>query len=95
MTTPETQSAPPSRKHGWARPFGPFLTQGLQLALTVVVCFFLGRWLDGYFGTGHLLTIVGLVVGIVGGMLSFFRAAIAAGKEEDRKAAERRAQRDR
>jgi hypothetical protein len=30
--------------------FGPFLTLGLQLAISVVVFFFIGYWLDGKFG---------------------------------------------
>ncbi len=80
----------PGEKRPWGKLYGPFLTMGIQLALTVVVCFFLGRWLDGMLGTAPWLMIAGLALGIVGGMLSFFRAAAAAGKEEDQRAAERR-----
>jgi F0F1-type ATP synthase assembly protein I len=69
---------------------GPFLTSGLQLAISVVAFFFLGRWLDDKFGTTPWLMIAGLVLGIVGGFTSFFRTAIAAGKEEDKEAAEER-----
>lgn len=75
----------------WGVQMGPYLTLGLQLAITVVVCFFLGRWLDGIFGTAPWLMIAGLALGVAGGFISFFRTAIALGKKEDRDAAEKRA----
>jgi len=86
----------PSPKSGrpWSKDVGPFLTMGIQLALTVVVCFFLGRWLDGFFNTAPWLMIAGLLLGIAGGFISFFRSAIQAGKEQDREAAERKNHRD-
>jgi F0F1-type ATP synthase assembly protein I len=74
----------------WSKEFGPFLTLGIQLAITVVVCFFIGRWLDSVFNTAPWLMIAGLALGITGGLMSFFRTAIAAGKEQDREAAERK-----
>jgi F0F1-type ATP synthase assembly protein I len=67
---------------------------GIQLALTVVVCFFVGRWLDGVLNTGPWIMIAGLFLGTVGGLISFFRAAMAAGKEQDREAAQRRNHRE-
>ena len=73
-----------------ARDFGPFLTLGLQLALSVVVFFFVGRWLDQWLGTTPWLMIAGLTLGSVGGFIHFFRTVIALGKEEDRKAEENR-----
>ncbi len=79
----------PSR-HGWARDLGPFLTLGIQLAIAVVAFFFLGRWLDGILGTGPWLMIGGLLLGSAGGLVQFFRTAIALGKREDEKARERR-----
>ena len=77
-------------RRSWGVQMGPYLTLGLQLALTVVVCFFLGRWLDTVFGTAPWLMISGLALGVAGGFISFFRTAIALGKKEDREAAERR-----
>ncbi len=84
----------PDEGRPWTRQYGPFLTLGIQLAVTVVVCFFLGRWLDSLLATDPWLTIAGLALGIAGGMISFFRTAIAAGDREDREAAERRKHRD-
>lgn len=69
---------------------GPFLTLGLQLALSVVVMFFLGRWLDQKFGTDPWLMLCGLALGVVGGFVHFFRTAIALGKQEDTAAGERK-----
>ena len=78
-------------KRSWGVQLGPFLTLGVQLAVTVLVCFFLGRWLDSVFNTAPWLMIIGLALGVTGGFINFFRTAIALGKEEDQEAAEKRA----
>jgi F0F1-type ATP synthase assembly protein I len=76
----------------WAQSFGPYLTMGIQLALAVVVFFFAGRWLDGQLGTAPWLMLAGLLVGIAGGLIKFLRTAVALGREENRNAADGRAQ---
>ena len=73
--------------------FGPYLTLGLQLAITVVVFCFLGRWLDGKFGTEPWLMLAGLALGVTGGLAAFLIKAIALGKEEDRETEERKKER--
>ena len=75
----------------WAQSFGPYLTMGIQLALAVVVFFFIGRWLDGKLGTAPWLMLAGLLVGITGGLIKFLHAAVALGKEANRDAEEERA----
>jgi F0F1-type ATP synthase assembly protein I len=80
----------PEEKKSWGAVYGPFLTLGLQLAIAVVAFFFLGRWLDVWLGTAPWGMLGGLAVGVTGGMISFFRTAIALGKEEDRESAEHR-----
>lgn len=67
----------------WSAEFGPLLTLGLQLAISVVAFFFLGRWLDSKLDTAPWLMIVGLLLGVVGGFLSFFRTVSAIGKKEE------------
>lgn len=62
---------------------GPFLTMGIQLALGVVVLFFVGRWLDEKLGTSPWFMLVGLFIGAVGGIFNFVRMATQLGKEED------------
>ncbi len=59
------------------------MTQGIQLALAVVVLFFLGRWLDSLWGTSPWLMLAGILIGIVGGLIKFFRTAMEVGREED------------
>jgi F0F1-type ATP synthase assembly protein I len=64
---------------------------GIQLALAVVVFFFVGRWLDRMLGTAPWLMLTGLLVGIAGGLIKFLRAAVALGKEANKEAEEERA----
>ena len=64
---------------------GTLLTQGIQLALTVVILFFLGSWLDSRWGTAPWLMLAGIFVGTVGGLIKFFRTAMEVGREEDEK----------
>lgn len=65
------------------REFGPFLTLGLQLAISVVVFFFIGYWLDGMFGTSPWGSIAGAFLGAAGGLIKFLREAAALGKKAD------------
>lgn len=51
-----------------------FLTAGLELAVTVVVGYFGGRWLDGRFGTTYL-AYIGLLLGIIAGFRNLFSLA--------------------
>jgi F0F1-type ATP synthase assembly protein I len=88
MTTPD-----PGGKN-FISSAGEFLTLGIQLALAVVLFFFLGRWADEQCGTTPWLMIAGLFVGVTGGLISFFRSALKMGAEEDREAEEERRKRD-
>jgi F0F1-type ATP synthase assembly protein I len=63
--------------------FGPFLTLGLQLAISVVVFFFIGYWLDGKFGTSPWCSIGGAFLGAAGGLIKFLKEAMALGKQAD------------
>lgn len=74
----------------WSHQFGPYLTMGIQLALAVVAFFFLGRWMDTKLGTTPWLMLAGLMLGIVGGFIKFFRAATSLGREANREAEEHR-----
>jgi len=78
-----------------ASEYGPFLTMGIQLALAVVAFFFLGRWLDALFGCAPWLMLAGLALGIVGGLVQFFRVALALGKKEDKETEDHKADHDR
>jgi F0F1-type ATP synthase assembly protein I len=74
----------------WSTEWASFLSMGLQLALSVIVFFFLGRWLDGALDTSPWLMIAGLLFGIVGGFIKFFTTATSLGKKANHEAEERR-----
>jgi F0F1-type ATP synthase assembly protein I len=67
------------------RSIGPLLSAGIQLAITVVAMFFIGRWLDGKFGTAPWLMIVGGLIGSAGGLISFIRTALEVSRSESTK----------
>lgn len=75
------------RRKRWLTPaVGTFLTLGVQLALTVTVFFFVGRWLDDQLATAPWGMIGGLILGIAGAMLKFFRTATELGRQADEEA---------
>ncbi len=78
----------PARGRRWQEDIGPFLTLGIQLALSVVIFFFLGKWLDGRFGTEPWLMIAGLLLGVTGSLIKFFRTAAQLGRASDEAARE-------
>ena len=58
------------------RKSGPYLNLGFGLAVPIILGAFLGHWLDGKWGTGPALTLVGIVVGMVAGFYNFFRVVL-------------------
>lgn len=66
-----------------SRDIGPYLGLGLQLAVSILVFLFLGRWVDGKLDTYPLFLIIGAFIGAAGGMYSFIRAVLK--NEEIRK----------
>ena len=64
------------------RDVAPYLGLGIQLAATIVVCFFLGRWLDQVLNTTPWLMILGAFLGAGGGLYSFLKTVIELGKKE-------------
>ena len=83
MDAPRKGDKPGGFGTKWSAEFGPLLTLGPVLAISVVSFFFLGRWLDSKLDTAPWLMIVGLLLGAVGGFLSFFRTVTAIGKKEE------------
>jgi F0F1-type ATP synthase assembly protein I len=65
---------------------GPYLTLGIQLALTVVAAFYLGRWCDEKLSTTPWLMIAALFIGCSGGLYKFIRTVNSLAKEEDERA---------
>lgn len=66
---------------------GRYGTVGLELVVAMGVFFFLGRWLDGKFGTKYL-ALIGLLLGVFAGFRNLMRAANEMQRAADREAAE-------
>ena len=65
------------------REIGPYIGLGTQLAVTVTLMFFLGRWLDDYFdNSSPILTIIFLFFGVFAGMYSFIKSVLKSGKND-------------
>jgi ATP synthase protein I len=52
---------------------------GVQLVASILVCLYIGRWLDQRLGTGPWLLIVGVFVGAAAGFYTIYRTLVAAG----------------
>ena len=73
-------SVSPKKKEkpaGVFRDVAPFLSLGFQLASVVILFFFLGYWIDNKFSISPIGKLAGLVIGIVGGFVQFFRTVAA------------------
>jgi ATP synthase protein I len=73
----------PSDDEGLSKTYseiGPYLSLGLQLAVTVTVMVFVGLWLDGKFDTRPVLTVVFAFLGIIAGMYNFIKSVTKSGK---------------
>jgi ATP synthase protein I len=46
---------------------------GITLAVSVVLGYFAGQWLDGRLGTGILFTLIGVLLGLVGSAVNTVR----------------------
>jgi ATP synthase protein I len=55
---------------------GPYLGLGTQLAATIVLMFFLGRWIDGKFGTSPILSVIFAFLGGFAGIYNFIKTVI-------------------
>ena len=74
-------------KQDW-KGLGSSGTVGLEVVLSIVAGFILGRWLDQKFGTGGWLTAIGAAYGVAAAARALYRAARKATNEAEE--AERR-----
>ncbi len=75
----------PRGKAGGLGDAGSMLGIGIQLVVTILGFAALGWWLDGELGTEPWLLLAGLLFGATGGMISFIRTALRAGKSQSKK----------
>ena len=64
---------------------GPYLGTGIQLAATVVLMFFIGRWIDSAAGTDPAFTLVFAVLGIAAGLYNFIKTVMSLSKTDNEK----------
>jgi len=53
---------------------GDYGTVGIEMVLSVMIGFFVGRWLDGKFDTDPYITLVGFAYGIAAAARAVYRA---------------------
>ena len=58
-----------------------YMGLGIELVAPILLGVFVGRWLDGRWGTKPWLLVVGAVLGLVLGFYSFLRSVLPAGKD--------------
>lgn len=63
----------------------PYLGLGIQLAAGVIVFYYLGSWVDGKLHTAPWLMLAGVLIGVVGGIIKFFKTAADLSKTESTK----------
>ena len=63
---------------------GPYIGLGTQLAASIVIMFFLGRWLDSEFETDPILSIIFAFLGGFGGIYNFIRVVLDINAKEKR-----------
>jgi F0F1-type ATP synthase assembly protein I len=64
------------------RQLGGLLSLGGQLAGAITGFGLVGYWIDGTYGTGSLWTTILLFLGAIGGMYSFIRTVMRAGRRQ-------------
>src|SRR5660398_175374 len=72
------------------RELGKYSALGVEMALAVVIGMGIGYYLDRWLGTGPWLTVVWIGLGFAAGVRSLYRAAVRAGKAQERDEEERR-----
>ena len=63
------------------REVGPYLGLGTQLAATIILMFFAGRWLDSEFELEPLFTIIFSFIGGAAGVYNFIRTVLNLNKK--------------
>ena len=71
--TPESEDGGGARRQSALRDSAPYLGIGSSLAFTVLLCLWLGHWLDKKFGTEPRYFLIAGFVGMVAAFLHLWR----------------------
>jgi len=66
------------------RELGPIFGLGIQLAASIAVMFFIGRWLDERWGTAPWMMLTGTAFGAAAGMYNFIKTVTGVTKKENK-----------
>lgn len=66
------------------RDVAPYLGSGMQLAVTVVAFFFIGRWIDSKMNSDPLWMLVSAFLGIALGLYAFIKTVLGADKKRNK-----------
>ena len=58
------------------RKAGPYLSLGVEFVAAILLCLFVGRWLDGKLGSTPFLMLFGAFVGMAVGFYNLYRASV-------------------
>jgi ATP synthase protein I len=61
------------KNQAWAEHMTIVMQLGLTMAGCIVFCFFVGRYLDRWLGTGGLFVAIFTVLGVIGGAVTAYR----------------------
>lgn len=64
------------------RDIGPYLGLGTQLAASIILMLFIGKWLDQYLGTYPYLMIIGSFLGGFAGIYNVIKAVLDLNKKK-------------
>jgi F0F1-type ATP synthase assembly protein I len=67
------------------REYMPYLSLGFQLAVVIVVFYFLGDWIDRRYGCSPMGKLIGSAIGMTGGFINFFRSVNSLISNEEHK----------
>ena len=67
------------------REYSQYIGLGIQLALAVIVFYFIGKWIDDRFQTKPWFSILGAVAGSIGGFISFINKVKDLEKKDGKK----------
>lgn len=66
------------------KPIVPLLTEGIQLAIIVLVFFFIGVWIDNNWQTNPWGKVVMVLLGSFGGIAKFIKDVLEVSKNENK-----------